>query len=224
MPKTKNPSKMAAKKNGGSTRDSIVNCAREILNNVGVIDFRIEMLAKSLDLSPGNITYHFPRKEDIISAVWSDYQQILDDLSSQVNTPLLDVKQLFLIHRSAAMKSLDYLGVKTYYFGDVGNLKREWEFNDKFSKRIFNSIRLSFDILVRNGYMKPIEDEQMLQLTCESQFILLRWWYNFAMLDCDIEKVKADTDKHIVNALYPMVPYFTESGRHQFENIKTVIK
>lgn len=215
---------MTVKKSGGSTRDAIVNCAREILNNVGVIDFRIEMLAKSLNLSPGNITYHFPRKEDIISAVWAEYQSSLDDLANHIDTPLLDVKQLFLVYRSAAVKSLDYLGVKTYYYGDVGNLKREWDFNNGFRVRIESTLLNSYSILQRNGYMVEIEDKQMLNLLLISQFTFLRWWYNLSMLDCDIEKLKSDIDASIINAIYPLVPYLTESGLKQFENIKMLIK
>lgn len=224
MPKSKIIKKVTDKKSGASTRDNIVNCAREILNNVGVIDFRIEMLASELGLSPGNITYHFPRKEEIISAVWDEAQKVHTDMTEQIDTPLLDIKQLFLLHRASAIKSLDYVGVNTYYYGDVGNLKREWVNNKEFVQRAKTNMLKSYDVLCQNGYMTPIEDPFIRELTFETQFAILRWWYNLALLNCDIERIKKDIDKYVISSIFPLVPYLTENGLRQFESIKSLMK
>lgn len=211
------------KKGGVSTRDAIIDKAREIINNGGVIDFRIETLAMSLGLSPGNITYHFPRKEDIINAIWEQLKQQNDILLDMMITPLLDIKQLFLVHRSAALKSLEFLGVKSYYNGDVGNLIREAESNRKYVEIVRNLFFQSYVILHKNGYIEKITDPTIMELLFQEQFIILRWWFNKSMLSGNIDKVKEDVDQYVINAIYPLSPYFTESGQNQFNNIKQMI-
>lgn len=224
MAKQEKTSRTYVKKSGVSTREAIIDKAREIINNGGVIDFRIEALAVSLGLSPGNITYHFPRKEDIVHAIWAQSRAQVDEQLELMNTPLLDIKQLFLIYRSSAMKSLDYLGVKSFFNGDIGNLNRESESNREYIDVLRKYFYKSYKILRRNGYIKDISNPVLEELLFQTQFIILRWWYNQAMLGCDINKVKSDIDHYIIRSLYPLMPYYTESGREQFENIKMMIK
>lgn len=107
--------RLAARRAGTSTRELIIASANKIINRTGVVDFRIETLAQSLSLSPGNITYHFPKKEDIIAAIWEEYMAIMRDATAEMITPLLDIKQLFLYFRTAAAKAINYVGVTTYY-------------------------------------------------------------------------------------------------------------
>lgn len=212
------------KKSGISTRDVILDKASQIINRTGVVDFRIEALATSLDLSPGNITYHFPKKEDIVNSIWDQYISNVTSITDQLLTPLLDIKQLFLFHRSSAIKAVEKLGVTVYFYGDMGILMQENEIYMKHVKDARDLFYESYKILIRNGYLKNIESEMMKNLTFESQFLVLRWWFNHAMNNtASTEEITALTDKYMVMALYPLVPYMTEKGKHQFESILEVL-
>lgn len=212
-----------SKKNGVSTRDAIIDMARDIINKGGVIDFRIETLAQALGLSPGNITYHFPRKEDIISVIWENSNQQIDGMLEQLTTPLLDVKQLFLILRATAMNSLDYIGVKSFYNGDVGNLKRRFVENYEYVTLLRRTMFGAYSILASNGYMTEIPSEMLKELTFQTQFLSIRWWSNLSMLDGDYDQIKIDIDQHCLNAIYPLMPYLTDSGRRQYDSILAMI-
>ena len=106
MPRTKTTTKVQPKAavaapltdDEVSTREMILRRSLELINARGMVDFRIDTLAQSLGLSPGNITYHFSRKEDICVALWEQY---LEDYGQVVRslTTLLDMKQLFLLNR-----------------------------------------------------------------------------------------------------------------------------
>lgn len=213
------------RKSGVSTRDVILEKASEIINRTGVVDFRIEALASSLELSPGNITYHFPKKEDIITSIWDNYITSVTRTPDLMLTPLLDIKQLFLSYRTAALKTIEHLGVAVYHFGDMGMLR---DANKKYIQQTKNAKDMVFEsyrILAHNGYIKPIEDPILLELTFEAQFTTLRWWYNHAMSNvADTSLVVNSLDQYIAMSIYPLFPFLTEKGMGQFESILDVLK
>lgn len=217
-------SRMAAKKAGTSTRELIIASANEIINRTGVVDFRIETLAQSLSLSPGNITYHFPKKEDIIAAIWEEYLAVMRDTTAEMITPLLDIKQLFLSFRTAAAKAISYVGVTTYYFGDMGALLRENEAFRKHTETGRALIFASYDTLQKNGYMKPIPSLELKEITFDSQFTMLRWWINHALTKHSQQDLPVIMDKYIALSLLQLVPFLTDSGKRQFESIINLIK
>lgn len=207
-----------------STRYLIVAGANEIINRTGVVDFRIEMLAQALSLSPGNITYHFPKKEDIITAIWEEYTAVMQEMTEEMITSLLDIKQLFLYFRTAASKAIGYAGVTSYYFGDMGALLREHAtFRDQI-EHYRNEIFAGYDTLVRNGYMNPIEDPKIKELTFDSQMTMLRWWVDHAMTQYPEQDLPMATDKYIALSLLQLLPYLTEAGQRQFASIVNLIK
>lgn len=223
-PATDDRSRTLGRRNGTSTRELIITRANEIINRTGVVDFRIEMLADALQLSPGNITYHFSRKEEIITAIWEEYIALLHDTAADIITPLLDLKQWFLFFRTAALKAVNYAGVTSYYFGDMGTLLRE---NGTCRRQIERSRELIFagyDALVRNGYMNPIEDRRIKQLTFESQTLMMRWWINHARIRYSDPELPAATDRYIALSLLQLLPYLTESGKHQLDSIINLIQ
>lgn len=218
------PQRTTTRRAGNSTRETIITAANEIINRTGVVDFRIEMLAKALSLSPGNITYHFARKEEIIAAIWDEYLAVLQDTSTEIITPLLDLKQLFLFLRTVALKAVNYAGVTSYYFGDMGSLLRE---NETFRRQIERGRELlfsSYETLTRNGYMRPIDDPRLRQLTFESQTLMLRWWINHAQSHQAPHELTAATDRYIALSLVQLHPYLTESGQNQLNSIVNLLK
>lgn len=221
---TARQTRMAAKRAGTSTRELIIARANEIINRTGVVDLRIETLAQSLGLSPGNITYHFPKKEDIITAIWDEYTATMRDATSEIITPLLDIKQLYLYFRTAAAKAINYVGVTAYYFGDMGALIRE---NETFRYQIQHArdlIFTAYDTLARNGYMVPIEDPQLKELTFNAQMTMLRWWINHALTKCSQSELGSVMDRYISLSLLQLLPYLTESGRRQFTHVINLLK
>lgn len=60
----------------GRTRERILGRARELFNQHGVDSVAVRDLARDLGLSPGNVSYWFPRKVDLVRA-------LLDELAER---------------------------------------------------------------------------------------------------------------------------------------------
>ncbi len=60
-----------------STKSKIVRRAIELFNIDGFSNVSLIRIAESLSLSPGNLTYHFQKKEDLMHAVYKFFQNEL---------------------------------------------------------------------------------------------------------------------------------------------------
>lgn len=55
-----------------TTRQSVLNRARELFNEHGLEGVGVRELARDLGLSPGNLSYYFPRKQDLVAALMEE--------------------------------------------------------------------------------------------------------------------------------------------------------
>ena len=54
-----------------NTRDAILQCARELFMEKGYNNVSIRDIAEAAGIRVGNLTYHFPRKELLVEAIYS---------------------------------------------------------------------------------------------------------------------------------------------------------
>lgn len=52
-----------------NTKDKILEKSLELFNYQGVHNVGVRDIARALEISPGNMSYHFPKKEDVILAL-----------------------------------------------------------------------------------------------------------------------------------------------------------
>lgn len=67
----------------GDTRDRILSASLDLANNHGVDAVTVRAVANELGISPGNVSYHFAKRENLILG-------LADELSSR-NAPLGDI-------------------------------------------------------------------------------------------------------------------------------------
>ena len=66
-----------------STHDAILDRGMQLFNEIGIESVSVNRVAESLGISPGNLTYHFKRKEHLVAA-------LLDRLEAQMSEGLSD--------------------------------------------------------------------------------------------------------------------------------------
>lgn len=218
------------KESGESTKQIILNRANDIINESGMVDFRIDTLSMSLGLSPGNITYHFPKKEDISSALWDMCSKEIASASEHYITSLLDIKQLFLFYRFVISCFYRYKGIVCYRFGDLGVINKSLESNKLFIDILRHLFSLSLSKLKDNGYIKNIDDQLIKELIFRQQTICICWSINHATAYYANKKKQKGNQEEIISnkyayaAIETLSMFFTESGKRQMDGITVTTK
>ncbi|MDE6483639.1 MAG: TetR/AcrR family transcriptional regulator [Rikenellaceae bacterium] len=211
---------------GVSTRQIILDKASQLINESGMSEFRIDALAASLGLSPGNITYHFPRKEDIGNAIWiAAVQEITSSLDHYMSS-LLDIKQLFLFYKYVVSLVYKHRGVFYSKLGDIGLIGRNRGAIIDTMKTVEYAFDKKMTALTVNGYVDPRKYDSLRRQVFDSMVTCLGWWTTGVMDDLrgDAADIAAVSDRYALIMVMLLSPVLTESGRAQLDAVCSLVK
>lgn len=80
-----------------ATKEDILESGLRILNARGLSALSIRAVAEDLALSPGNVSYHFPRKEDLIAALMARHGERNSRLLAREVATLGDFLEMFRV-------------------------------------------------------------------------------------------------------------------------------
>ncbi|WP_294600219.1 TetR/AcrR family transcriptional regulator [uncultured Rikenella sp.] len=222
MKKEKHPAAQAIVPSGlssePSTRDTILDRSLELINESGMVDFRIDTLARSLGLSPGNITYHFSRKEDICLALWDRYLTESNHLDRSLTT-LLDLRQYYLLNRLHIRLDYRYRGVVMFRSSDLGAMTRDREVNLADEARHLAFCRRAMQFLSRNGYLRKEASRQQLEDIHTCHYVLTRWCLNYGYQAYGADEVAGRVDDLALLSLHALYPALSDKGIAEFTEI-----
>ncbi|WP_408598227.1 TetR/AcrR family transcriptional regulator [Limnohabitans sp.] len=69
-----------AKKAPRRTAERILEVTLELFNRFGEPNVSTTLISSELNISPGNLYYHYPAKEELVNALFMRYEQALQDL------------------------------------------------------------------------------------------------------------------------------------------------
>lgn len=205
-----------------STREMILIRSLELINTRGMVDFRIDSLATSLGLSPGNITYHFSRKEDICVALWEQYLEEYGKVVRSLTT-LLDIKQLYLLNRVNIYLNYKYRGVVVFRSADLGAMTRDLQQGRVNEEQHFSISRRVMKLLALNGYLEKNGNQDIVEGTHTYHYVMMRWCINFAYQSFKPEEVESKLDYLALMSLHAYYPTFSKKGQEEFDEIMTKV-
>jgi AcrR family transcriptional regulator len=94
-----------------NTKDQIISESLRLFNDRGEENVGVREIARAIGISPGNLSYHFPRKEDILRY---HYQQLAHDLQILIEAYLEEEEDLFRLAdliRQSMLRQYDYRGL-----------------------------------------------------------------------------------------------------------------
>jgi len=104
------------------TKERILEAALTHFNRFGWVNVTLRDVSASLNLSYGNVTYHFATKEKLLEAIYAAYHNALVDLSQQLSSGAADLLQLLAAPQATFAISLKY----RFLFVDFLELQRQY--------------------------------------------------------------------------------------------------
>jgi AcrR family transcriptional regulator len=87
---------MAEKKRPRRTRERILETSLALFNRFGAPHVTTANIADEMNISPGNLYYHFDNKDEIVVALYSAYEERMLPLFADPGNRALDVDDLWL--------------------------------------------------------------------------------------------------------------------------------
>lgn len=196
----------------GSTKERIAEKAIFLFNKNGLVNVSIRDIANELNISPGNITYHFKNKVNIIDFIYDIIVEERILLASQlklipsfsnINSSLEPLLALFEKYR---FFYLDILEVTRAYPKLAEKHREHVRFQIEFIKQ-------QIDYSVNNGNMIPPPREGYYDQLAHTVWVTLSFWMTQQFIrgyeDSDFDNAR--------RAMWDLViPLLTEKGKSNF--------
>ena len=195
------------------TRDRILQTSLALFNSVGEPNVTTLLISDEMDISPGNLYYHFKSKGDIVEELFDHYEHDMVDLLAVPDDADISLDQQgFFLH-------LLFETVARYRFlyQDLVNVLSRYDQLQTRFKRIQKKKTVAFsticESLSRQGIME-IEAEELDSL-CEQLTLTACYWSAFDTLSHLDDRESVDPGRGVYQMMHLMIPYLEPSHREE---------
>lgn len=194
------------------SKKKIIQTAIELFNQNGVGNVRVHDIAQAANISPGNLTYHFPTKRALMEAVYIYMKSCLEEFT------LENTQSDFVT--DALEKTRDYLKFQVefrfFYRDTLEIIKLYPDIRQAYKKRIQNVIdfnRKLLDMGLQKGFIQAESHPGQYDMLARNAWAILNsWLIEQEIMGTDIlEGVRASLELHY--------PYFTPKGQTFYDKL-----
>ena len=198
------------------TKQNILRAARILFNERGVSNVSQRLISDHIAISPGNLTYHFKKRSDILEALYFEYAQEMEEHISSFNQQDDNLSNL-----SKLSKSLIKIGFDNRFFTiDFVQIIRE---NVKIKKHHQTLVKQRQNQL--ETVLKKFEEQGIMraqEIADEYKMLLMRlellsdYWLIFIGTNGE-EVLLKNTRTQAELFMQSIYPYLTEKGKSEFK-------
>jgi AcrR family transcriptional regulator len=161
-----------------NTRERILEASLTLFNDQGEPNVTTNHIADELEISPGNLYYHFRNKDDIIEQLFALYEERIDRALVQPEGRLPNLEDIWLQLHLVYECIWDY---RFLYRDLVDILSRNRKLRMHFGrilKRATDNAQEVMRGLVQAGVMRASADE--IQATATNILVIATFWLNYS--------------------------------------------
>ena len=200
------------------TRDRILEAARRLFNEEGLPQVSTNRIAAELGISPGNLHYHFRRKEDIV--VWL-FRRFGDSLRpfAAAHASVQAIDDLWLTLHLAS----EVIDRYRFIYRDIDYLVREYPALHGPARELtaqrLQSMRHIYDKLAALGVIVAA-DEQLAALAFQT-VLTSTAWYSFDRLASPPAQQDQWSGAAAFHLLMLLAPYVSDDARGYIEYMRS---
>lgn len=198
------------------TRERILHKSLELFNALGEPNVTTLLISDELDISPGNLYYHFKSKIDILSELFDWYEHEMLALLDVPNAPMDIEDQWFFLH-------LIFESIARYRFvyQDVVNvMERHERLKHRFQKIISKKKTATLSILSSLKAQNNLRaSDSEIEALCENIILTATFWISYAIVAGE-EVDESVLSRGVYQVISLVVPYLEGEQRQQLEQLK----
>ncbi|MEM8529036.1 MAG: TetR/AcrR family transcriptional regulator [Bacteroidota bacterium] len=198
------------------TKQKILTASLELFNEYGMTNVSQRRITERLQISPGNLTYHFKKKEDIETALYFALVEEFNALFAEMTTKKISVTQLI----SATGQTFDLIKKYRFIFLDFAHLMRNNEIVATHYRQLTQirnqQLAFVFEYLIKEGILRPAELPNEYESLHQRMQILSDFYLVNAEILQNGKNQRADYEQAILLLIYP---YLTKQGKEVLKEI-----
>lgn len=197
------------------TPNRIAETALQLFNSFGEPNVTTNRIADELEISPGNLHYHFKTKQSLIDELFGRYEKRMLELLGGDGIEHADVEDAWLFLHLVFENIADY----RFIYRDLNELcARSRDLRTRIRAILKLSLRTASDLLAgmeRSGQLKarPLERESVVR----NIVLISSYWIAFdQVMEPEIEP---RPDRAAIQVMSLVSPYLRGTAREQFEHL-----
>ncbi len=192
------------------TRQRILDASLMMFNAQGEPNVTTNHIADELEISPGNLYYHFRNKDDIIEQLFAVYEQRMDAALSSPSGRLPGLEDVWLQLHLVFECIWDY---RFLYRDLVDILSRNRRLRLRFARILKRADEQAHQVmrgLVQAGVMRASADE--VDAAATNILVIATFWMNYAAARGDKDE-RASIRDGIVQVMMLIAPFLRDAER-----------
>lgn len=201
------------------TRERILVTSLELFNGFGEPNVTTLQIADEMDISPGNLYYHFKNKPEILNELYDRFDKQMSELLDvpEVNISIED--QWLFLHLI-----FETIAEYRFVYQDLVNvLSRHKKIAVRFRRLLDKKYKASLTIcrsLVKQDLMNASEEE--IKGLCHNIVLCITYWISYDMVFNKLTGDSVDLGHGVYQVMSQVAPYLIDEQRSLLEDMGKV--
>ena len=194
------------------TRERILETALVMFNSQGEPNVTTNHIADELEISPGNLYYHFRNKDDIVEQLFAVYETRMDEALRVPQERLPNLEDIWMQLHRVFECMWDY---RFLYRDLVDILSRNRKLKLHFGRMLNRAANSASEVLkglAQAEIMRATADE--IRASAENVLLLTTFWLNFnAVRNSRVDPNQEDLNQGIYQVMLLIAPFLRDAER-----------
>jgi AcrR family transcriptional regulator len=202
---------MAERKRPRRTRERILEMALVLFNRLGEPNVTTADIANEMEISPGNLYYHFRNKGEIIAELFGAFERRLTPLLVQPEGRAPDVEDLWLLLHLLFEAIWDH----RFFFRDLDEIvSRDRKLASRFARIMRRGSRTVIELcrgMVATGAMRASERE--IAALADNVALVATYWISYQNITSEHGQAEVNLDRAAYQVLSLIAPFLRGDAR-----------
>ena len=203
------------------TAERILEVTLDLFNRFGEPNVSTTLISAELRISPGNLYYHYPAKDELVNSLYDRYEKSLNELLN-VSDGVSDVEDAWFFLHSLFERIWEY----RFLYRDLNDLlSRNRHLETRVQAALHNkarAVRLMLESMRRAGSLSI--DSREIEATANCLVVVLTYWLSFEYVRdprraLEPERAQQTPLRGAQHGLNLLVPYLEPGQRLHLLNL-----
>jgi len=198
------------------TRERILHVSLALFNDFGEPNVTTLQIADEMDISPGNLYYHFKSKSEIVAELFGWYEAEISELLDVPEVKIGVEDQWLFLHLI-----FETIARYRFIYQDLINVLSRYDGLQPRFRRILNRKRRASLTICQSLREQAILDatDQEVNALCEQITLTATYWISFEMLTHLENKDRVDLGRGVYQIMAVVAPYLRDEERQMLREM-----